>query len=64
MMSIPSQVLRDVLQDHDWHYENALGSLRMFADAGEGIYYPHPHPIHTDTHTLSPHIARYTAGLL
>lgn len=25
---------------------------------------PHPHPIHTDTHTLSPHIARYTAGLL
>uniref|UniRef100_A0AAY4DH29 DNA helicase n=1 Tax=Denticeps clupeoides TaxID=299321 RepID=A0AAY4DH29_9TELE len=26
-------VLRDVLREHDWNYEDALGSLRMFSDS-------------------------------
>ncbi|XP_076126543.1 SWI/SNF-related matrix-associated actin-dependent regulator of chromatin subfamily A containing DEAD/H box 1A [Alosa pseudoharengus] len=29
------ELLRDVLQEHDWHYEDALGALRMFADSGD-----------------------------
>ncbi|XP_031426382.1 SWI/SNF-related matrix-associated actin-dependent regulator of chromatin subfamily A containing DEAD/H box 1A [Clupea harengus] len=30
---LDKEVLRDVLQEHEWHYEDALGALRMFADS-------------------------------
>lgn len=28
------QILRDVLREHEWDYENALGSLLMFSSTG------------------------------
>ncbi|XP_063051745.1 SWI/SNF-related matrix-associated actin-dependent regulator of chromatin subfamily A containing DEAD/H box 1A [Engraulis encrasicolus] len=33
---LEEELLRDVLQEHEWHYEDALGSLRMFSDPAEG----------------------------
>ncbi|XP_062398954.1 SWI/SNF-related matrix-associated actin-dependent regulator of chromatin subfamily A containing DEAD/H box 1A [Sardina pilchardus] len=30
---LDKEVLRDVLEEHDWHYDDALGALRMFADS-------------------------------
>lgn len=36
MMSGVLQGLREVLKDHEWDFENALGSLLMFSsDSGE-----------------------------
>uniref|UniRef100_A0A8C1QXZ6 DNA helicase n=1 Tax=Cyprinus carpio TaxID=7962 RepID=A0A8C1QXZ6_CYPCA len=31
---IEKEVLRDVLREHDWNYENALGSLLVFSSTG------------------------------
>lgn len=36
MMSGVLQVLREVLREHEWDFENALGSLLMFSsESGE-----------------------------
>uniref|UniRef100_A0A673GB20 DNA helicase n=1 Tax=Sinocyclocheilus rhinocerous TaxID=307959 RepID=A0A673GB20_9TELE len=32
---IEKEVLRDVLREHDWDYENALGSLLVFSSTGD-----------------------------
>ncbi|KAL2091731.1 hypothetical protein ACEWY4_011529 [Coilia grayii] len=33
---LDKELLRDVLEEHDWHFEDALGALRMFSDPLEG----------------------------
>uniref|UniRef100_A0A671Q122 DNA helicase n=1 Tax=Sinocyclocheilus anshuiensis TaxID=1608454 RepID=A0A671Q122_9TELE len=40
---IEKEVLRDVLREHDWDYENALGSLLVFSSTGD--YYSVPSPV-------------------